>query len=842
MQQIPEEFVRVMAQRLKLGEIARPVFRVEVDRMAFIPGRIEELRWLTLEDNPEVNTTQSIINAVSGEGPTYQGKSVTTSVDIHFPVVGKTLANVTSEFGMRWGKPHNGIDIACPIGTTIVAPWDGRVVKVDRNASNSAGIQVCLQHEQGIMTKFFHNSNITVSQGQTVTAGQSIAVSGNTGNSTGPHCHFEVYEGANNGFGGRPVNPRDYLTGKKKISSLSYNVGEGVVDSNTVSGVPGEAVLKEEFTTPEWYRKSRYTLDSNFNQYSFASAGSSEFSPTGAHVWKFSTTSAVARVTSGFNTQYFMHNEGFAEFRYQAVLGVADEVRVYMNGSLVRRLADFNGLTKTGAITDIYVPKGNIDMRIEVIWSGAAGNYKFSLESLKATVLEISPNITGTKSVRRLDPTLSPPVIREQKMSTFLSAQKDEIIELQVGQFVYMDTLVLDNVQAVDIDDQFELVASQAKITITNPNGFYSPDYSPYLFPDLHKQSPWSYLMNGMHVGVLNENTPVRVYMGYGLNMVRIFTGLIDRVDMTGDAILTITCRNMYKRMLEKVLLQDKQYPEIGDADVSTKRPWVKSAVVQDLINEAGMYGWRASFDDRYYPDAVVEETYLIEVNQKTGKYIRAIPDKQQEFELVDIEATPTPHGWMNPFVEVLGKKFEAYKYKVADAISEVIQDTGFRSYCDRYGTYRLEAVDMFKPVVADFSEDDNLISISKSIDMSRARSHLVIVDSAGKREDFLDKEILMELKGEVRTAVVEVPWATSFAMKEQVAKRMFFDMKRICRTLQVSIPMNPALDILDRVTVRNRHTTTRSVYTIKGIRTTYSDNGALQVIDLMWAMDGVLV
>jgi len=53
---------------------------------------------------------------------------------------------------------------------------------------------------------------------------------------------------------------------------------------------------------------------------------------------------------------------------------------------------------------------------------------------------------------------------------------------------------------------------------------------------------------------------------------------------------------------------------------------------------------------------------------------------------------------------------------------------------------------------------------------------------------------------------------------------------------------MNPALDVLDRVHVKNRHTTTRSVYTIKGIRTSFSENGAIQIVDLMWSMDGTVV
>ncbi|WKL02732.1 hypothetical protein Q0F98_02185 [Paenibacillus amylolyticus] len=108
-----------------------------------------------------------------------------------------------------------------------------------------------------------------------------------------------------------------------------------------------------------------------------------------------------------------------------------------------------------------------------------------------------------------------------------------------------------------------------------------------------------------------------------------------------------------------------------------------------------------------------------------------------------------------------------------------------------------MERLNYDKPVVAEFSENDNLISITKSTDWSRGRSHIVVIDSNDSQSSFVDKEILLELKGEIRTMVLAVPWAKTVEAKRQVAERAFFDMKRMCRTLQVSIPANPALDLL---------------------------------------------
>ncbi|WMT39288.1 hypothetical protein RE628_17705 [Paenibacillus sp. D2_2] len=196
-----------------------------------------------------------------------------------------------------------------------------------------------------------------------------------------------------------------------------------------------------------------------------------------------------------------------------------------------------------------------------------------------------------------------------------------------------------------------------------------------------------------------------------------------------------------------------------------------------------------------------------------------------------------------NPFTEEYGRTFEQYTAKVSEAIGEVISEIPYRSYCDRYGTYRLERLNYNKPIVAEFTENDNLISINKSLDWSRGRSHVVVKDEGGNQGNFVDKEILMELKGEIRTTVLPVKWAKTIEAKKEIAEKAFFDMKRLCRTLQVSIPANPALEVLDNVLVTDKTTTTRSIYTIKSIRTSFSvDAGMIQVIDLMWAQKGVMV
>ncbi len=87
-------------------------------------------------------------------------------------------------------SPHRGTDFAMPIGTPIVAPADGRVEKVANHPT--AGRYIVIRHDNGYQTRYLHLSRPLVSRGDRVAMGERIALSGNTGRSTGPHLHYEV--------------------------------------------------------------------------------------------------------------------------------------------------------------------------------------------------------------------------------------------------------------------------------------------------------------------------------------------------------------------------------------------------------------------------------------------------------------------------------------------------------------------------------------------------------------------------------------------------------------------------------------------------------------------------
>ena len=113
---------------------------------------------------------------------------------------------VSSGFGARWGRSHNGIDIAAPIGTPIRAPLPGEVVA--SGPASGFGMWVRVRHDDGTITTYGHVNRSFVRVGEQVAAGEEIAEVGNRGRSTGPHLHMEVQTP-----GGTTVNPRPWLDG-----------------------------------------------------------------------------------------------------------------------------------------------------------------------------------------------------------------------------------------------------------------------------------------------------------------------------------------------------------------------------------------------------------------------------------------------------------------------------------------------------------------------------------------------------------------------------------------------------------------------------------------------------
>lgn len=180
------------AEREKAGALAS----VREDRASFV-AEAEGLE----AQSAALAATIAAAQAAQAAAP---AGSVTTPAPISSGQLGWPAAGpVTSGFGSRWGRMHEGIDIGVGTGTPVHAAAAGTVVYA--GWMSGYGNIVVIDHGNGLSTAYAHNSSLVVGQGSTVGPGFVIALSGSTGHSTGPHIHFEVR------VNGLPVDPLGYL-------------------------------------------------------------------------------------------------------------------------------------------------------------------------------------------------------------------------------------------------------------------------------------------------------------------------------------------------------------------------------------------------------------------------------------------------------------------------------------------------------------------------------------------------------------------------------------------------------------------------------------------------------
>jgi len=121
---------------------------------------------------------------------------------------------ITDVFGQRKDGPHEGIDLrarAMDNNTDIMSVMDGTVAFIKKNPSGASGVSIHVTHEDGTQTRYFHGKSIPshLREGDKVLAGDVIMEAGNTGNSMGPHLHFE--HGKLTGDRFQPMNPLESL-------------------------------------------------------------------------------------------------------------------------------------------------------------------------------------------------------------------------------------------------------------------------------------------------------------------------------------------------------------------------------------------------------------------------------------------------------------------------------------------------------------------------------------------------------------------------------------------------------------------------------------------------------
>lgn len=132
---------------------------------------------------------------------TYKKATSTQNTSSNF--IWPASGSISSKFGSRWGSKHTGLDIAVATGTSVNAAAAGKIIF--SGWKGNYGNLIIIDHGNGYKTYYAHNSKLLAKVGQSVDKGTTISLSGSTGNSTGPHLHFEVRQND------EPLNPLSFL-------------------------------------------------------------------------------------------------------------------------------------------------------------------------------------------------------------------------------------------------------------------------------------------------------------------------------------------------------------------------------------------------------------------------------------------------------------------------------------------------------------------------------------------------------------------------------------------------------------------------------------------------------
>lgn len=184
---------RVSLRRLYANNPQIKSKKLRPGQRVFVPGATR------LRFRPIVRVSKRVLKPRSAAVRRQRALSYSYSERMIWPAYG----DFTSGFGARWGGFHSGVDIANSYGTPIRAAMDGVVISA--GWEGGYGYAIDIRHYNGIVTRYAHCQQMYVSAGTRVGRGQVIAAMGATGNTTGPHVHFEVH------VNGQAVNPRAYL-------------------------------------------------------------------------------------------------------------------------------------------------------------------------------------------------------------------------------------------------------------------------------------------------------------------------------------------------------------------------------------------------------------------------------------------------------------------------------------------------------------------------------------------------------------------------------------------------------------------------------------------------------
>lgn len=337
---------------------------------------------------------------------------------------------------------------------------------------------------------------------------------------------------------------------------------------------------------------------------------------------------------------------------------------------------------------------------------------------------------------------------------------------------------------SIEMDRRWNMSVDELSLTINNINGEFSPDYSSKKeYTGVKELAPSGFR------DILIPFNRLRVDLGYNNNTVRSFTGHIQEVDINdNDSTITVVAKNELRKLLKPIdpvdtrslIYEDKKALEI----------------IEDLCKRAGVTRLNFELDEIKHYDYGINKA---------------------EFEI-------------------------GMFYK--DAIDTILESMGHRIYADRYGAIHIVKIEMYTQNDIQHWNFDDYIDLTEGkyrMEGSVVRNR-IIVQGKDDWKAYEDEFLIGYCNDEKITMSAEAPWADTDDKKKHVANNYFMQMRRKLRRVTVATVGNPAMDVGDLVTLKMLTSTANAKYMVMGIKTSYTESGFFDVVDLEFVTQDVSV
>ncbi|OLN21703.1 hypothetical protein BTO30_13450 [Domibacillus antri] len=340
----------------------------------------------------------------------------------------------------------------------------------------------------------------------------------------------------------------------------------------------------------------------------------------------------------------------------------------------------------------------------------------------------------------------------------------------------------LPNVLSIDIDETVDTAAKSFTITIENKDGLFSPDYAKTKRPAGFQ---WRGSGDSSWFRQIYPNTEIQIHWGYDGHVVKVLTGYIDdiRIDAESQTI-AINGRSKYKRAISNDIV-----PDPGKEYITTDPNLNMRDVVQAVLTDAGL--------------------------TCTGDLVK-VPFTGELYYAV------VPHGKR-------GESYDAVVREIADSVAWTLTE-------DQHGNIHFHEIPEYtRDEPADVMVDDykDIISLEYEFgDIGLAgRIYVKCGDAVNAFTSAYIEQDLLDYQR--RTLEFDIPWANSPSRRRLVAKSQFTQMLQRWRRVSLTIPANPAIELWDNISVREKISTATQTYHVRGIRTTFNEQGFTQTLEM---------